>query len=52
VNSYRIVSANPAVDARTQDVVRDRLVRFYTDRGQRDKLQALTHGPPRVDAEP
>jgi serine/threonine protein kinase/tetratricopeptide (TPR) repeat protein len=52
VNSYRIVSANPAVDARTQDVVRDRLVRFYTERGQRDKLQALTHGPLRVDAEP
>jgi eukaryotic-like serine/threonine-protein kinase len=42
VNSFRVVSSNENADVRTQEIVRDRLVRFYTERGQRDKLQALT----------
>jgi eukaryotic-like serine/threonine-protein kinase len=52
VSSYRTVSISQHADPGTQEVVRDRLVRFYTERGQRDKLQAVTNGPLRVDVEP
>ena len=41
VNSYRTLSADKAADAGTQATARERVVRFYTDRGQADKLQAL-----------
>jgi tetratricopeptide (TPR) repeat protein len=41
VNSYRTVSTNPSADANTQAVVHDRVVRFYTERKQLDRLQAL-----------
>jgi eukaryotic-like serine/threonine-protein kinase len=52
VNGYRTVSTSQHADPHSREVVRDRLVRFYTERGQRDKLQALTNGPLRVDADP
>jgi hypothetical protein len=52
LNGYRTVSVNQYADWRSKQAVRDRLVRFYTDRGQSDKLQALTHGPLRADADP
>ena len=42
VNSYRIVSSSAGADPRTQEVVRNRIVRFYTERGQIDKLPAMT----------
>ena len=41
VNSYRTISSNQNVDLHTQEVVRDRVVRFYTERRQLDRLQAL-----------
>jgi eukaryotic-like serine/threonine-protein kinase len=52
VKGYRIVSASRYVDARSREVVRQRVVRFYTERGQPDKLQALINGTLRVDADP
>jgi eukaryotic-like serine/threonine-protein kinase len=62
VDGYRTVSSNQHADVRTQEVVRDRVVRFYTERGQPDKLLALTatsqptspaaNGLLRVDADP
>jgi tetratricopeptide (TPR) repeat protein len=52
VNSYRTVRASQYADARTREVVRDRIVRFYTERRQPDKLQALINGTLRVDADP
>jgi eukaryotic-like serine/threonine-protein kinase len=52
VNSYRIVSSSRNADGPTQEVVRDRVARFYTERGEPDRLQALTHGPLHVDAAP
>jgi eukaryotic-like serine/threonine-protein kinase len=52
VNSYGIVSSSQNADVRTQEVVRDRVVRFYTERGQPDRLQALTNGTLRVAADP
>lgn len=42
VNSYRTVSSSPSADARTQEVVRNRIARFYTERGEIDKLPALS----------
>jgi serine/threonine protein kinase len=42
VNSYRTLMADHGADANTQEVARERIVRFYTERGQVDKLQALT----------
>jgi eukaryotic-like serine/threonine-protein kinase len=41
INGYRTVSTSADADARTREVVRERLVRFYTELGQPDKLQAL-----------
>lgn len=41
VSSYRTVSTNQSADAHAQEVVRNRVVRFYTERRQPDKLQAL-----------
>jgi len=41
VDSYRTVSTSLHADARTQEVVRDRVVRFYTERRQTDRLHAL-----------
>ena len=52
VDGYRTVSSNQHADVRTQEVVRDRVVRFYTERGQPDRLQALTNGTLRVAADP
>ncbi|HKQ15192.1 MAG TPA: serine/threonine-protein kinase, partial [Steroidobacteraceae bacterium] len=51
VHSYRIVSTSDA-DERSKEAVRNRVVRFYTERGQVDKLQALTHGTQRLAAQP
>jgi serine/threonine protein kinase/tetratricopeptide (TPR) repeat protein len=46
VDSYRTISASPHADARTKEVARDRVARFYTAHGQRaDRLL-------RVDADP
>ena len=52
VNGYRTVGASQHADARTREIVRERLVRFYTERRQPDKLQALLNGTLRVDADP
>jgi hypothetical protein len=41
VNSYRTVSASQHADAYTQEVVRNRIMRFYTERRQTDRLHAL-----------
>jgi serine/threonine protein kinase/TolA-binding protein len=42
VNSYRTLSADRNADATAQANARERVVRFYTDRGQVQKLHALT----------
>jgi tetratricopeptide (TPR) repeat protein len=42
VNRYRTLSADRNADARAQATARERVVRFYTDRGQPQKLHALT----------
>ena len=41
VNSYRTLTADPNADAGAQAAARERIARFYTDRRQGDKLQAL-----------
>ena len=41
VNSYRTLIADKNAPMRGQATARERLVRFYTDRGQSDKLHAL-----------
>jgi serine/threonine protein kinase/TolA-binding protein len=41
VNSYRALSSDRNADATAQATARERVVRFYTDRGQGDKLQVL-----------
>jgi eukaryotic-like serine/threonine-protein kinase len=41
VDSYRILSADPHTDASARAVARERVARFYTEREQRDRLQAL-----------
>jgi len=41
VNSYRILSSDTNADAAVQATARERVARFYTDRGQADKLHAL-----------
>jgi eukaryotic-like serine/threonine-protein kinase len=40
-NSYRTLSADKNADPKAQAAARERVVRFYTDRGQREQLQAL-----------
>jgi tetratricopeptide (TPR) repeat protein len=42
VNSFRALSADNNADATAQALARERVVRFYTDRGQTEKLHALT----------
>jgi tetratricopeptide (TPR) repeat protein len=42
VNSYRTLSADSNADASARAAARERVVRFYTDRGQAQKLDALT----------
>ncbi|HKQ14055.1 MAG TPA: protein kinase [Steroidobacteraceae bacterium] len=42
VNSFRTLSADRNADASAQAAARERVVRFYTDRGQPQKLHALT----------
>jgi TolA-binding protein len=51
VDGYRTVSTSDA-DERSKEAVRARVVRFYTERGQTDKLQALTNGTQRLAAQP
>jgi tetratricopeptide (TPR) repeat protein len=41
VYGFRVLSQDPSEDADTVQHARDRLVRFYSERGQRDKLDAL-----------
>ena len=41
VNSYHTLIADEHADANAQATARERLVRFYTSRGQADKLHAL-----------
>jgi eukaryotic-like serine/threonine-protein kinase len=41
VNSYHTLVADEHADSGAQATARERLVRFYTDRGQSDKLHAL-----------
>jgi tetratricopeptide (TPR) repeat protein len=41
VNSYRTVMTSPSADVTTQAVVRDRIVRFYTERRHQDRLHDL-----------
>jgi tetratricopeptide (TPR) repeat protein len=41
VNSYRALTADEHADASAQATARERLARFYTDRGQSEKLHAL-----------
>jgi eukaryotic-like serine/threonine-protein kinase len=50
-DGYRIVSSSEFADDRSKEVVRERVARFYIERGQPDKLQALVNGPLRVAAE-
>ena len=42
VNSYRTLSAEKNADAGAQATARERVARFYTERGQVQKLHALT----------
>jgi eukaryotic-like serine/threonine-protein kinase len=42
VNSYRTLSADKNADAGSQAAARERVARFYTDRGQVEKLHALS----------
>ena len=44
-SSYRIVSTNQSADAHAQEVVRDRVARFYTERNLPDRLQTLIETP-------
>jgi hypothetical protein len=41
VSGYRTVSSSPDADAMSKEMVRNRVVRFYTERRQTDRLQAL-----------
>ncbi len=41
VSSYRALSADPNADANAQAIARQRVERFFTDRGQPERLQAL-----------
>lgn len=41
VNSYRTLMADHSADASAQAIARERIVRFYTERGEGEKLQAL-----------
>jgi tetratricopeptide (TPR) repeat protein len=41
VDSYRELNADPAADPDSRQVARERVTRFYTDLGQRQKLDAL-----------
>ncbi len=41
VNSYRTLSADKNADASARAAARERVVRFYTEREQRDRLHAL-----------
>ena len=43
VDSYRIVSSSQYADENSKAAVRDRVVRFYTERRQTVRLQALLH---------
>jgi eukaryotic-like serine/threonine-protein kinase len=52
VNGYRVLSTSATADPRSREIARDWLVRFYTERGHTDKLQALANSSLRVAAEP
>ena len=41
VDSYRELVAEPAADQDRKQIARERITRFYTDMGQRRKLDAL-----------
>jgi tetratricopeptide (TPR) repeat protein len=41
VDSYRILASDPQADEGPQVAARERVVRFYTDRAQPDRLEAL-----------
>jgi hypothetical protein len=41
VDSYRILAADQNADAGPRTAARDRVVRFYTERAQQDRLRAL-----------
>jgi serine/threonine protein kinase/TolA-binding protein len=41
VESYRELSADPAADRESKRIAHERIARFYTDLGQRQKLDAL-----------
>ncbi len=41
VDSYRLLAAEPKADEIARIAARERVVRFYTERGQPDRLQAL-----------
>jgi eukaryotic-like serine/threonine-protein kinase len=41
VSSYRTLLADHGADASAQEIARERIARFFTERGQVDKLQAL-----------
>jgi eukaryotic-like serine/threonine-protein kinase len=41
VESYRELSADPAADRDSRRIAHERIARFYTERGQRQKLDAL-----------
>jgi len=41
VNAYRELNADPAADENSRKIARERITRFYTDLGQRQKLDAL-----------
>lgn len=45
VNSFRTLMADEHADASAQATARERVVRFYTDTGQSDKLRALVEEP-------
>jgi len=42
VNSYRTLTADRNADASAQAAARERVVRFYTERGEIQQLRALT----------
>ena len=41
VSSYRILAADPGVDRQTREKARERIERYFTDTGQRHKLDKL-----------
>ena len=52
VDSYRVLIAERAADEEAKHIARERVTRFYTEHGQREKLDALLLGSAREHTPP